>query len=201
MDKALGFFFDQLKVMGLEEDTIIVFTSDNGPEDYQISNAGNAAMGSPGEKRGRKRSVYGGGVHVPCIVRWPGKVPAGRIDSETIWAGVDVLPTLLKLANISDSIKTSGEDVSPALLGNPFKRAKPLFWEWRFDVKRAPYTPPSLAVQDGEWRGYVNADGSRAELYNTAVDSQESKNLADENPERSAQLVAEMLNWKGRLSQ
>ena len=76
----------------------ILFSSDNGPEDIHISNAGHSGVGSAGPFRGRKRSLYEGGVRVPFIVRWPGHVPAGRIDDTSVVAGCDFLPTLCKLA-------------------------------------------------------------------------------------------------------
>lgn len=202
MDLAIGYFLDQLKALGLAKDTIIVFSSDNGPEVYQISNAKNAGMGSPGEagERGRKRSIYRGGVRVPCVVRWSGHVPAGSIDTKTVWAGVDLFPTLLGLIGLDIPSGLNGEDVSPALLGKEVSRNKPLFWEWRFSVVGDQrYAAPSLAVQEGSWRAYVNADGSELELYDVSSDFGEEKNVAAEYPEVADRLKTKMLEWKATL--
>ena len=83
--------------------TLILFSSDNGPEDIHIRNAGHSGVGSAGPFRGRKRSLYEGGVRVPFIVRWPGHVPAGEIDDTSVVAGCDLLPTRLQAGRRRDS--------------------------------------------------------------------------------------------------
>jgi len=80
-----------LNDLGLADNTLVLFSSDNGPEDIHVRNAGHSGVGSAGPFRGRKRSLYEGGVRVPGIVRWPRKVPAGNIDQQSVVAGVDWL--------------------------------------------------------------------------------------------------------------
>ena len=98
LDTQIGRLLKRLDELGLADKTLILFSSDNGPEDIHIRNAGHSGVGSAGPFRGRKRSLYEGGVRVPFIVRWPGHVPAGRIDDTSVVAGCDFLPTLCKLA-------------------------------------------------------------------------------------------------------
>ena len=201
LDKALGRLLDRLDEMRLADNTLIFFTSDNGPEDYHIRNAANAGMGSPGPFRGRKRSIYEGGVRTSCIVRLPGRVGAGRVDSRSVFSGVDFLPTMCKFANVKPpELKLDGEDVSDMLLGTPRPRRKPIFWEWRGAVAGEPaYEPPRLAVRDGKWKLLMNPDGSRKELYDIPNDPAEAADLAAKHPDVVKRLAARLLAWKKTL--
>jgi len=199
MDKALGRLFDELEKMGLADNTLIVFTSDNGPEDYYVKNAKNAGVGSPGQFRGRKRSIYEGGVRTPLVVRWPGRVKAGRRDEKSVITSVDWLPTVCKLAGVDiGDIKPDGEDVSDMLTGTARARTKPIFWEWRGGIagKHRAYRPPTLAIRQGKWKFLVNPDGSKPELYDIPADGQEKNNLAGKHPEIAQRLKKKLLAWK-----
>lgn len=99
MDRALGDLFEGLEKAGLAENTIIVFTSDNGPEDIEIRSAQWSAVGSAGPLRGRKRSIYDGGVRVPWIMVWPGRIPSGVVNNTTAINAVDLFPSLEGLAD------------------------------------------------------------------------------------------------------
>src|SRR6266705_1069455 len=136
MDKQIGRLLKTLEQLGLAGNTVVLFSSDNGPEDIHVSNAGHSGVGSAGPFRGRKRSLYEGGIRVPGIIRWPGKVPAGKIDETSVLAGVDWLPSVCKLGGVAipASHKLDGEDVSDIFRGSPRPRAAPLFWEWRFRI-------------------------------------------------------------------
>ncbi len=201
MDKALGRLFDALDEMGLADNTLIFFTSDNGPEDYHIGNAANAGMGTPGPFRGRKRSIYEGGVRESCIVRWPGKVPAGKVDETSVLTAVDLLPTLCKLAGATvPDIQPDGEDISDILLGKPRPRTSPIYWDWRGGVAgERSYWPPSLAVREGDWKLLVNRDGSEAELYNIPKDPGEENNVAKQHPQIAERLAKKVLAWRKTL--
>lgn len=98
LDTQIGRLIDKLDEMGLAENTLVVFSSDNGPEDIHVLDSTHSGVGSNGPFRGRKRSLYEGGVRVPLIVRQPGRVPAGRVDNNSIVCGVDFLPTFCDLA-------------------------------------------------------------------------------------------------------
>jgi len=201
MDQALGRLFAKLDELGLADNTLIFFTSDNGPEDYHVRNARNAGVGSPGPFRGRKRSIYEGGVRTSCIVRWPGHVPAGRRDEESVITAVDFLPTVCRLAGADvPAIQPDGEDVSDILLGKPRPRRKPIFWEWRGGVAGDPaYRPPPLAIREGKWKLLVGPDGSSRELYDIPNDPAEKTNLASKHPDVARRLAEKVLAWKKAL--
>jgi len=204
MDKAIGRLLDKLDELGLAGDTLVFFASDNGPEDYHVGNAKNAGAGSPGPFRGRKRSIYEGGVRTSCIARWPGRVSAGRVDEESVMTGVDWLPTACAIAGVDASkVTCDGEDVSGMLLGRPRRRTKPIMWEWRFGVSGEPreptYRPPALAIRDGKWKLLVNPDGSRKELYDIPADPQEREDLAGRHPEVAERLSKRVLAWRKTL--
>lgn len=201
-DRQIGRILAKLDELGLAENTVVVFSSDNGPEDITITNASHSGVGSPGPFRGRKRSLYEGGVRVPLIVRWPGKVPAGRVDNASVVSGVDLLPTFCALAGVPDpeSLRPDGEDVSAALLGRPFERRKPLFWEFRSAVVgHVINRSPMLALREGNWKLLMNPDRSRIELYDIPNEPSELNNLADRNPEVVERLAGQLLAWRSEL--
>jgi len=203
LDTQVGRLLDALKELGLEENTILVFSSDNGPEDYHINNAVNAGVGSPGPSRGRKRSIYEGGVRQPFLVRWPGKIKAGVFDETSIVGSVDFLPTICKLTGtaLPPGAKLDGEDVSDILLtGQSRPRNGPLYWEWRSRVAGKPeYAPPRIAVRDGQWKLFVNPDRSRVELYDMPADPGETKNVAESNPVVVERLAKLAIDWQATL--
>ncbi len=202
MDRQIGRLMDEIDRMGLGENTLIVFTSDNGPEAIEIGNASHSGVGSAGPFRGRKRSLYEGGIRVPWIVRWPAGAPAGRVDSTSIISGVDMLPTLSRLAGIAppdDSLR-DGEDVSDAFRGQGHTRTTPLHWEWRYNIVGHVWNvSPGMAARDGRWKLLMNPDGSRIELYDLLKDPRESDNVADEHPEIVRRLAERLHTWYAHL--
>jgi N-acetylgalactosamine-6-sulfatase len=201
LDAAMGRLFDHLDQQGLADNTVIVMSSDNGPEDYHAGNARNAGIGYPGVFRGRKRSIYEGGVRVPLLVRWPGKVPAGRRDDASTLTAVDLLPTVSKLAGIDASAtKSDGEDVSDIWRGKSRPRTKPIHWEWRGGITgNQEYKPPRLAIRDGQWKLFVEYDGRGAQLYDIPNDPEERTNLASAQPEVVKRLTDAVLAWQKTL--
>jgi N-acetylgalactosamine-6-sulfatase len=203
LDTQLGRLFAALDEMKLAEDTIIFFSSDNGPEDYRIGNASNGGVGNAGPLRARKRSMYEGGIRTFGLLRWPGHVAAGKRDETSVTGGVDFLPTICKLTGVEvpASVQPDGEDVSDIWLGKPRARAKPLHWEWLFNVqgKDDGYMPPMLAVRDGDWKLFVNHDGTHAELFNIPQDIGEEHDVADANPEVVKTLTGKALAWTQTL--
>ena len=199
MDRAVGKLLDALDDMGLRENTFILFTSDNGP----------TPLGSAGPLRNRKSSLYDGGIRVPGIVRFPGRVKAGTETS--VPAGVvDMLPTLCDLAGIEvpkDRV-IDGVSIRSLLEGKDFVRDKPLFW---FFYRSDPMT----ALRDGDykllasavpfWRSashpfdqtdqdfLKSAQMTRFELYNLRDDIGEQNNLTSTKPEVFARLKEKLL--------
>lgn len=202
LDQHVGRLLDTLDALGLAEDTIVIFSSDNGPEHHLINNAGYSAAGSTGPFRGVKRSLYDGGIRVPFIVRWPGQVPAGEINRGDVVAGIDFMPTVAALAGVPlpKSLSIRGEDRSPVLLGQSLQRKNPVFWEWRSKVYAEPiHQSPRLALRDGDWKFLMNGDGSRIELYNLGEHYTELQNLADEHPERVKQYRKLLTEFKNSM--
>ena len=201
-DRHIGRLLDALDALHLSESTLVVFTGDNGPEDLVVANASHSAAGSPGPFRGRKRSLYEGGVRMPLIVRWKGHTPAGRVDDESVLGAVDLLPTLclLAAAPAPAELPLDGEDVSDALHGRIHRRERPLLWEWRFPVAGHPiHKSPRLAIRDGDWKLLLNPDRSRMELYHIPRDPMELRDLADRCPEVVDRLAARALDWASGL--
>jgi arylsulfatase A-like enzyme len=201
LDTQVGRIMREVDKLGLRDRTMIIFFSDNGPEVINSTAAGHAAAGSAGPFRGRKRSLYEGGVRVPFIVSWPGKVPAGRIEKDTVLCGADLLPTACRIAGIAAPAEIDGEDISDILRGGTRPRAKPLMWEWRFSIGGAEpfHQSPTLAIRDGDWKLLMNADKSRAELFDIPRDPTELLDEAAAHPEIVARLGAALLAWKKTL--
>ncbi len=201
-DRHIGRLMKRLDELGLAKNTVLVFSSDNGPEDIHIGNASHSGVGSPGPFRGRKRSLYEGGVRMPFIVRWPSQTPSGRVDDTSVLGGVDWLPTICSMAGVElrDGLKLDGQDMSAALRGTPTQRAKPLMWEWRFRVHGyVHHQSPMLAIRQGKWKLLMNPDRSRVELYDIPADPRELNNLADRRTEIVQQMAADVLQWQKTL--
>lgn len=126
----------------------------------------NAAAAAAGPFRGVKRSLYEDGIPTPLVVRWPGRVPAVRVDNETAVGGVDFLPTVCRLAGVNPpaSALRDGEDMSNAWMGKVRRRTRPLLWENRFPVYgHVLDMSPMLAIRDSPWKILINPDRSRVE--------------------------------------
>lgn len=205
LDQQIGRLLDRLDALGLSDQTLVVLTSDNGPTDWGYYYKENfAPPGSAGPFRGRKWSLYEGGIREPFLARWPGHIPAGTTNDSTIMNAVDLFPTFCRLAGITiPAGDFDGEDMSPALTGKAQQRKKPLFWAYgsEFDIKpgNPRYRSPELAIREGKWKFLVNKDGTGAELYNLQKDHAETSNVAKEFPEVTSRLSHELLKWGSRL--
>jgi N-acetylgalactosamine-6-sulfatase len=202
MDAQLGRLFAALEQQGVAENTLILFSSDNGPEDIHIRNAGHSGVGSAGPFRGRKRSLYEGGIRVPGIVRWPAKIPAGRIDDTSVVAGVDWLPTVCHLAGVElpANHRLDGENVSDILADKPRERTQPLFWEWRFQIAGELFHhSPQLAIREANWKLLINPDRSRVELYDLPQDPTQLNNVAEHQSQLVDRLSGQLLKWHHTL--
>ncbi|MDX2432217.1 MAG: sulfatase-like hydrolase/transferase [Bacteroides sp.] len=198
MDRQIGLFIDKLEALGIRNNSLIIFSSDNGPEDYQLHNSRHSGVGSPGPFRGRKRSIYEGGIRVPFIISWPGKIPAGKVNDQSVVSGVDFLPTLACItgAKAANERALDGEDMSEVWLGSDRKRSKDLFWEWRYQVfGHSVNKPPMIAVREGDYKLLLNPDKSRVELYNILTDPGELNNLASQEPELAMRLSEKAMTW------
>lgn len=202
LDRHIGRLLDLLDELGLSRNTIVILSSDNGPENALINNAGYAASGSTGPFRGCKRSLYDGGIRVPFIIRWPEKIPAGATNSADVVAGIDYLPTLSALCDIGlpSGLVLDGEDRSSVFTGRPEPRKNPVFWEWRSKVyAERIHQSPRFALRDGPWKFLMNDDGSRPELYFVSTDPSEINNLIEKEPERVAQYAQFIRNFAAKM--
>jgi len=198
-DRQMGRLFAGLKELGLDDRTLIIFASDNGPlPSFRGSRSGGL--------RGSKLSLYEGGTRLPFIVRWPGHVPGGRVDEQTVVAGTDLFPSVCAIAGVGlpKGVSFDGEDLSAALLGHPTTRAKTLFWEYgrntnAFAFPKGRDRSPNVAVREGDWKLLVNADGSDTQLYDLKADPKESHNVAEKNPDIAGRLKEKALAWRSSL--
>lgn len=200
-DVQVGRLLDELKKLGLDEKTLVIFASDNGPLPTFDRRR---TIGL----RGSKMSLYEGGIRLPFIARWPGKVPAGRVDDTTLISAVDLFPTFCKLAGaaLPAEVALDGEDRTQALGGQPQpERERPLFWEYGRNDKFFAYPKPpgdrspNLAVRAGRWKLLVNADGTDAQLYDLGADPNETKSVAEAQPEMASRLKDQVLEWRRSL--
>lgn len=188
MDRGIGKILDSVRDLGLEEDTLVVFTSDNGPTYDRLGGTDSKFFNSAGELRGLKGSLYEGGIRVPLIVRWPNKIRAG---ATTEWSGAhwDFMPTLCSLAQLPCPREIDGLDFSPLLLGEAQAEHPFLYWE-------SPGYGSQQAARLGKWKA-VRQQMQQAkrdrqpvvtELYDLASDPNESKNVAHQHPNIVARL-------------
>ena len=197
-DKQIGRLLDGLKRLGLDKNTIVVFTSDNGP-------APNFRHDRSAGMRGTKLSLYEGGIRMPFIVWGPSKIPAAKPDTASVISSTDLLPSFCRFAGIANTINGDGEDRSTVLSGKPSLRTKEIYWEYGrneigFDYPKKPEDrSPSLAIRDGQWKLLMNQDGSKTELYNILKDKNETFNLATRESAIVKTLSTKLLSWWSKV--
>jgi arylsulfatase len=198
LDEHVGTIMDRLKKYGLVENTIVIFTSDNGPThgsrnpNFHVGGAACTFFNSNGGLNGYKGSCYEGGIRVPCIVRWPGKVEAGSQNDFPSYFP-DWFPTLTEIAGgtrPADQI-LDGLSLVNLITGQPTKRNKPLIWNF------TGYGG-IVAVRDGDWKA-IRRELNRKqdadwELYNIAEDPSETKDLSKSHPEIVKRLEKAFIN-------
>jgi arylsulfatase A-like enzyme len=172
MDSDIGRIFSALKAQGLDENTLVIFTSDNGPHKEAGHNP--SFFESSGPLRGIKRDLTEGGIRVPAIARWPARIRAGR-TVDFPWAFWDVLPTFAELAGAPAPPRLDGMSIVPTLLGQTQKPHEYLYWEFHEGGF-------SQAVRMGPWKGIRKGIDGPVELYNLDDDLHETRNLAPDQP-------------------
>lgn len=210
-DAGIGLILNTLKQLEIDDNTLVIFSSDNGPErtgkrketDDNSTGPGLGSYYSVGETanlKGQKRSLFSGGIRTPFIARWPGVIPENRIDRTSVLTGVDIYPTFLELAEqpIPAGVMMDGESIIPALKGQNFERSKPIHWEWR-PARKSDYYWPHLGIRDGQWKLLFNQKLEQTELYNIEEDWAETTNAAQANPEIVTRLKDKALAWKATL--
>jgi len=179
MDEAIGALLDELKARGLERDTLVVFHSDNGGS----GNGGNAPL------RGAKSTMWEGGLRVPFIARWPGKLPAGRVSDDFLTA-LELLPTFAKAAGAKlPDVALDGFDALPVLAGEKASPREEMFWQRRGDV----------AARVGKWKWVRSAKGGG--LFDFSNDIAEKTDLAREHPRELAMVQARFDAWRRAMDE
>ena len=169
LDQTVGEIVDQLDKLDLSRKTLLLFTSDNGP--HGEGGADPKFFQSSGGLRGHKRDVYEGGIRVPLIARWPGKIAPGRV-AEHVSAFWDVMPTFAEVAGIDCSGSIDGISFLPTLFDKPSLQRRHLFLYWEFDERGS-----KQAVRLGNWK-LIRETGGRTELYDLQADPTELRDVA-----------------------
>ena len=218
-DLRIGQLLDALDRINVADDTLVIFSSDNGPArgspntkltlSYDSATGPGygvgAAKGITGGRRAFKGALMEGGIGVPFIARWPGKIPAGKVDKNSILSAVDLLPTFCELAGVKLPLGYQADGISQvlALMGKGSElRKKPLFWRMF-----APWPAPkdrldhwvAYAVVHEQWKLAVNNDHSHAELFDLVQDPLERKNISQEYPKIVGALQDMLGEWLASL--
>jgi arylsulfatase A len=187
MDSAFGQLMKKLDEEGLRDQTLVFFTSDNGPEGDGVTSPG---RGSSGGLRGRKRDMHDGGIRVPGLVRWPGHIPASSV-CETPVIGSDVFPTLLTAAGmkVPESVTLDGVNVLEVLKGrsSTMERVQPLFWR----LLMAPNM--KMAMRVGDWKILADEAMQKFELYDLKNDPKETQDRQSQEVARFAQMRTQLM--------
>jgi len=209
VDKAVGKMLQTLKDMGLTENTLVIFTSDNGPETLNRYKTANRSHGTPGPLRGMKLHTHDAGFRVPGIVRWPSKIKSGQTINTPV-SSLDFLPTFCDLAGAElPSRKLDGVSLRPLFEEASLTRANPLFWCYFNSLNDA-----CVAMRDGDLKVLMQINGGKLgrmqnltsvdmkevmsseltdlEIYNVREDIAESKNLAKTDPELAGKMRKKM---------
>ncbi|MGB1129007.1 MAG: sulfatase-like hydrolase/transferase [Haloferula sp.] len=218
-DERIGEVLAALDRLGVADNTLVIFSSDNGPARavgekavglmYDTATGAGfdvgAAKGVTGGRKGYKAALYEGGIGVPFIVRWPGVVKAGAEDEVSLISAVDLLPTFCEAAAVElpDDYRPDGVSQLSVLKGEPApNRSKPLFWKTSGSQpasRNRPYHWVDYVVVAGNWKMLLNEDASRVELYDLPSDPLEQLDLSEAKPEVLAGLQKKLEAWKSTL--
>jgi len=202
IDEAVGQVVKVLKDEGLYDDTLVWYTSDNGPEGiHQYGSFNNENRigrpryrGSTGGLRGRKRHTHEGGIRVPGIISWlsgfeRNGVKPGGVSAEPI-IGSDIFPTLLEIAGVDlpENVILDATSIVPILENSKFRRVKPLYW-------RNTYYDFRIALREGDWKIIGHSNHTEFELYNLVTDPRETTDLSTHEPERFERLTKALIDY------
>lgn len=218
-DDRVGEVLDSLDRLGIADNTLVIFSSDNGPARaasptklnlmYDTATGAGwniaAAKGITAGRKGYKSALFQGGINVPFIARWPGRIAAGKIDNRSLISAVDLLPTFCEVAGVKlpSGYSPDGMSQVAALKGQGSGvREKPLFWKmssaWPIPENR-PHHWVSYAIVDGKWKLMANRDMNYFELYDIVGDPLEKFDRAKVEPEVVKGLLGKLDQWKATL--
>ncbi|MAH13696.1 MAG: N-acetylgalactosamine-6-sulfatase [Verrucomicrobia bacterium] len=218
-DDRIGEVLETLDRLKLTKNTLVIFSSDNGPAraagptDLTLmhdtaTGAGygiGAAKGITGGRKGYKAALFEGGIGVPFIARWPGKIAAGKVDDQSLISAIDLLPTFCEIAGakLPKGYKPDGISLVSTLKGERSPaREKPLFWKMQArwpPPKDRPHHWVSYAIVHKNWKLLANRDSTHTELYDIASDPLEKQDLTQWKPKVTQQLLKQIDTWKSTL--
>jgi N-acetylgalactosamine-6-sulfatase len=218
-DDRIGEVLGTLDRLKLTDNTLVIFSSDNGPAraarpteltlmhdtatgaGYNVA----ASKGITGGRKGYKGALFEGGIGVPFIARWPGKIAAGKVNDTSLISAVDLLPTFCEVAGVKlpGSYAPDGLSQLAALMGQGKpSRERPLFWKmnsaWPARANQ-PYHWVSYAIVDRNWKLVTNKDSSHLELFDIVADPYEKTDLKEKEPEVVERLLDKLAGWKATL--
>jgi len=201
IDDSLGNIVKQLEALNLSDNTIIVFTSDNGGESTKTTAYGGKATSNLPLKAG-KCWLYEGGIRVPLVVKWPGNIAANSVSNHAV-TGPDHFPTLLNLASIPEqaSVHLDGQSYANTLLNNSQVARSPMFWHFKTQghLARVCGTPSGTVINDGKHKLINWYDSGNIELYNINKDIGETNNIAKTKPQVAKQLMKKLKAWQNDM--
>ena len=185
LDQGVGRIVAKLDELGIAENTLLVYTSDNG------ANASFAkTLKSNGNLRGVKRSLYEGGIRAPFIAHWPGKITAGT-QSDLLTSHVDLMATTADMAGVKVPIKSDGISILPTLLGDVQKTKHDFLY---FEIYEGPF---QQSVRVDDWKAYRRGLKDPVELYNLSSDPSEKKNVVEKHPKIAGKLAKILIEQHG----
>jgi arylsulfatase A-like enzyme len=189
LDHEIGRLVEMLDRLGLSQNSLIVFTSDQGATFERGNQGTSVALDSNGPLRGQKRTLWEGGIRVPGLARWPGRIPADTVCSEPVHL-IDLMPTLVAAAGgaIDPSWNVDGIDVLPILTGQRRGAERTIFWEWQSEGY------DQLAAIRGNDKLVVTR-GGKPELYDVVADPAERRDLSAIRPALTRRLHEELKGW------
>ncbi|MEQ9409198.1 MAG: sulfatase-like hydrolase/transferase [Fuerstiella sp.] len=214
LDDGFGQILDTLERLKLRDNTLIIFTSDNGPAITAMH-----PHGSAGPLRDKKGAIYEGGIRVPGILQWPGHIKAGTVSRQPV-SGVDLLPTLCELADVTPPTDRvlDGCSIVPLFSGKKLSRSRPLYWQFNRARSEA-----KVAIRDGQWKLVAGLDPAAPnrggeigpteirqiktaklidfELHDLQSDIAEKHNVAMQNPEVFAAMKSRLQDFYHEVQQ
>jgi N-acetylgalactosamine-6-sulfatase len=192
LDDNVGRVLKKLDELGLTDNTLVLFSSDNGPEAHSFP----WAAGSAGPLRGMKTQLWEGGIREPFLVRLPKVVRAGTV-TDVAASALDFLPTVCALTGVASPPpweRDEGMDLSPVLTGRVSALERTLFWEFH-GAQRSRPPSGTLAVREGDWKLHVDVSKGRSELYNLRKDPGEKDNVIEREADLAARLEKKARTW------
>lgn len=190
VDESVGLILTTLQEQSLDENTLIIFTSDNG---------GYAKATNQSPLRANKGSHYEGGIRVPFIIKWPGTMPSGKICDEPV-ISVDIYPTILTAVGLPQypAQHQDGKDLTPLLTGKGIFHRRALYWHYPH-YNRHPSSFPSGVIRSGHWKLIEHFESQKIELFNLESDLSESSNVASQHPHIAQQLLSSLKSWQRKV--